>query len=135
MRAPESHGRVGRGGNERGIVLCQDYVVDPMTMGLNLRFKAGRARLFVRRRCTFRGGRGGERKVEIPGTDDTVAARRVSGRGDVILVSVQPTCKGAWFPGDHGRNRGNRSDLDPRSCNNKGEILTGWSFGDRQSGH
>lgn len=108
MWAPESHGRVGRGGNERGIVLCQDYVVDPMTMGLNLGFEAGRARLLIRRRCVFRGGRGRKRKVEIPGTNHAVAARGVSGRGDVILVSVQPTCKGVWFPGDHGHKRGNR---------------------------
>lgn len=91
MRAPESHGRVGRGGNERGIALCQDNVVDPMTMGLNLGFEAGRTRLLG----VFRGRRGGKRKVEIPGTDDAVAARGVSGRGDVILASVQPTCKGA----------------------------------------
>lgn len=135
MRAPESHGRIGRGGNERGIALCQDYVVDPVTMSLNLSFEAGRARLLMGRRCVFRGRRGRKRKVEIPGTNDAVAARGVPGRGDVILVLVQPTCKRAWFPVDHGRKRGNRSDIDPGSWHNEGEILTGWSFGDRQSGH
>jgi hypothetical protein len=99
MRAPESHGRVGRGGNERGVVLCQDDVVDPMTMGLNLGFEAGRTGLLVRRRCVFRGRRGGKREVEIPGTDDAVAACGVSGREGIILVSVQPTCKGSLVPG------------------------------------
>lgn len=92
MRAPESHGRIGRGGNERGITLCQDYVVDPVTMSLNLSFEAGRARLLIGRRCVFSGRRGRKRKVEIPGTNDAVAARGVPGRGDVILVFVQPTC-------------------------------------------
>lgn len=45
MWAPQSHGRVGRGGNERRVVLCQDDVVDPMTVGLDLGLEASRTGL------------------------------------------------------------------------------------------
>lgn len=47
VRSPESHGGVGRGGDQGGVVLGQDDVVDPVAMGLDLRFKPGRAWLAI----------------------------------------------------------------------------------------
>ena len=48
MRAPESHGSVGRSGDERRVILCQDDIVDPVAVGLHLRLEASWAGLLVR---------------------------------------------------------------------------------------
>jgi hypothetical protein len=54
MWAPESHGRVGRSGDERRVILHQDDIVDPVAVGLHLRLEARRIGLLARGRGVCR---------------------------------------------------------------------------------
>lgn len=87
--APESHGGVGRGRDQGGVILGQDDVVDPMTMGLDLGFEAGRARFAIGRRERIRRGERSKGTVKVPRANDTVATCGIPW-GDT-LEAVQPT--------------------------------------------